>query len=92
MGALEEAAQATAIDCHRERTVAESKDPAGGADRLHHGIGSLASPTSSALVFAFQLSRERTRVVHFSKRLDNGGGINRDGARLRVRVSAIGHE
>src|SRR6476620_458751 len=55
--------------------------------------GRRAAPTgrrsAASLPFRpFQLGRERTRVVHFSKRLDNGGGINRHGAGLRVGVSA----
>ena len=65
----------------------------GDTDRLHLGIESLASRTSSALPFLpSNSSTSGLRVVNLSKRLDNGGGINRDGARLRVRVSAIGHE
>ena len=81
LGALEEAAEATAI----------------GRDRLTRRVGSramsrLLARSSTCVVDAFQFVDERLRIVHFSKRLDDRGGINRDGARLRVRVNAIGHE
>jgi hypothetical protein len=41
---------------------------------------------------AQQLIHEWLRAVHFSKCLDDRGGINSDGARLRVGVSTIGHQ
>ena len=92
MGALEEAAQATAITLLSWRDRGGIEASRRCTDRLHQGLKGRPCGTPSALFFAFQLSRERIRVVDLSKRLDNGGGINRDGARLRVRVSAIGHE
>src|SRR6266513_1278039 len=52
----------------------------------------LLAMTKIGLLFAFQLSRERTGVINFSNRLDNGGGINGDGACLCVGVNAIEHE
>src|SRR4029079_6092071 len=41
---------------------------------------------------AEQFVYEGLGIVNLSKRLDNCGGINRDGARLHVGVGAIGHE
>ena len=92
---LGSAGRSCSSNCHSIVIVTERsgvEGSRGDTDRLPRLIESLARGQRVALSFAFQLSRESTRVVDLSKRLDNGGGINRDGARLCVRVSAIGHE
>src|SRR5207245_10334930 len=41
---------------------------------------------------AQQFVHQRLRVINFSQRFDDGGGINGHGARLRIGVNTIQHE